>query len=284
VIDFVKFRGRFSLLYIFFLIFIAVSTITRTTLLIKALPNLDISFIILIKIYAVGFFYDAVTFTYFVIPYALYVMLAPDKIFLSRYHKALVYMVFLLTIYILLFGAVAEYIFFDEFGVRFNFIAVDYLIYTHEVVKNIMESYPIPAILTAIAVISLIILMSLRKWLDMSISIESSFKHRIKSGLVFLVIPVFSYAFVDLDWAKISSNNYANELSANGIYSLFAAFRNNKINYETFYATRDNRAVFQDLRSLLIEDNNSFANDNIFDITREIKNTREEKRLNVMTT
>ena len=46
----------------------------------------------------------------------------------------------------LLFGAVAEWTFWDEFGVRFNFIAVDYLVYTTEVLGNIRESYPMPLI------------------------------------------------------------------------------------------------------------------------------------------
>lgn len=275
-------NGRLGGLYLFFAVFIAVSFITRTILLVKSLPVLDVTPWLLIKIYGIGLFFDIVTAAYFSIPLVLYLIFIPDKIYRGRFHKPVVYFSSFVILYLLIFNGFAEYFFFDEFGVRFNFIAVDYLIYTHEVVKNIMESYPIPAILTAIAVISLIILMSLRKWLDMSISIKSSFKHRMKSGLVFLAIPVFSYAFVDLDWSKISSNNYANELSANGIYSLFAAFRNNKINYETFYATRDNRAVFQDLRSLLSEDNNSFVNDNIFDVTREIKNSGEEKRLNVV--
>ena len=51
----------------------------------------------------------------------------------------------------LLFGAVAEATFWLEFATRFNFIAVDYLLYTHEVIGNIRESYPVPSILAGIA-------------------------------------------------------------------------------------------------------------------------------------
>ena len=40
-------------------------------------------------------------------------------------------------------NAVSEWFFWSEFGVRYNFIAVDYLVYTNEVVGNIMESYPV---------------------------------------------------------------------------------------------------------------------------------------------
>ena len=48
----------------------------------------------------------------------------------------------LLAIYVgaILFNAVSEYYFWNEFGVRYNFIAVDYLVYTNEVMGNIMES------------------------------------------------------------------------------------------------------------------------------------------------
>ncbi len=44
------------------------------------------------------------------------------------------YVLCLLMLFGLLFVAAAELVFWDEFGVRFNFIAVDYLVYTTEVV------------------------------------------------------------------------------------------------------------------------------------------------------
>ena len=43
----------------------------------------------------------------------------------------------------IILNAVSEWFFWSEFGVRYNFIAVDYLAYTNEVVGNIMESYPV---------------------------------------------------------------------------------------------------------------------------------------------
>lgn len=277
-----KFKGRFFLLYLLFALFIAVSTITRTTLLIKALPNLDISLIILIKIYAVGFFYDAVTFTYFVIPYALYAILVPDRIFLSRYHKPLVYLVFLLTAYLLLFGAVAEYLFFDEFGVRFNFIAIDYLVYTHEVIGNIKESYPVNWIFGTILAASILVLLLIKKFINQSIGKATPFTYRIKTAPLFIVLPFLSYALVDLSFANISQNSYASELAGNGIYHLGAAFRNNELNYKKFYATKDTKLVLTQLRDLLKEKNNTFQTPDLLDITREIKNRGLEKKLNVI--
>ena len=51
----------------------------------------------------------------------------------------------------LLFIAVAEWTFWEEFQARFNFIAVDYLVYTTEVIGNIRESYAVGWLLPGLA-------------------------------------------------------------------------------------------------------------------------------------
>ena len=55
---------------------------------------------------------------------------------------------------LLLFGAVSEFTFWMEFSNRLNFIALDYLIYTSEVIGNIRESYPVGLLLTAIGALA----------------------------------------------------------------------------------------------------------------------------------
>jgi hypothetical protein len=65
----------------------------------------------------------------------------------------------------MVFDGVAEYFFFYEFGARFNFIAIDYLIYTRELINNMKESYPLLPLFPGIALISFFILLSVRKWL-----------------------------------------------------------------------------------------------------------------------
>jgi hypothetical protein len=53
-----------------------------------------------------------------------------------------VFFVILLYVLLILQNGISEYFFWNEF-VRYNFIAVNYLIYTNEVIENIMESYPV---------------------------------------------------------------------------------------------------------------------------------------------
>ena len=56
-----------------------------------------------------------------------------------------------------------EIIFWDEFNVRYNFIAVDYLVYTNEVLGNIWESYNIQLIGAAVIIAVATIFLSVRK-------------------------------------------------------------------------------------------------------------------------
>ena len=67
-------------------------------------------------------------------------------LFLPKYRKTIRFwlftMVMFLYVVLIIQNAISEYFFWNEFGVRYNFIAVDYLVYTNEVIGNIMQSYP----------------------------------------------------------------------------------------------------------------------------------------------
>jgi phosphoglycerol transferase MdoB-like AlkP superfamily enzyme len=274
-------KNRFGLLALFFILFIVFSLLIRTVLLIKSWPFLNPTIWLLMKIYGVGLFYDLITTLYFSIPLVFYLIFIPDKIFLSQFHKPFLYIFLFTTIYVLVFDSVAEYFFFEEFGTRFNFIALDYLIYTRELIHNAKESYPLFPLLIGMAILSFLWVLLMRKWIDRFLKAPSNLTQRLKQGWIFFVLPLLPLLFVDLSLTRISTNPYANELSSNGIYDFFAAFQINQIDYVTFYRTKDNKEVFQNLRVLLKEKNNTFISEDLFDITREIKNPANEKRLNI---
>lgn len=275
-------KNRYRSLFTLLLIVLVSSFLIRTILLIKSLPNLDLTPLLLAKIYGVGLFFDCITFTYAAIPFVLFAIILPDKVFNSKWFRPFAYLVCFVLTYLMLFDAVAEYTFFDEFATRFNFIAVDYLIYTSEVVRNIRESYPVNWILGAIFILNIFIFLPVRKHLDRSFTAKSRFGERLKTGLAFLALPLMSFAFVDLSLAHISPNNYADELAGNGIYNLFAAFRNNELDFNKFYVTKDNKVALARLRGLVQEKNNHFASQDSSNIARVIEHQGQEKRLNVI--
>jgi len=77
-------------------------------------------------------------------------------------------------------------------------------------------------------------------------------------------------------------NSYQRELAANGPYQFFAAFRNNELDYPSFYATLDEAQVGALLRAEVAENNARFVSDNPLNIRREIINEGAPRRLNVV--
>lgn len=275
-------KSRFQAIYTLWLIIIVFSAVTRTILLVKSLPQLDLNPLLLLKIYAVGFFFDCVTFSYSAIPLVLILIILPDRPFNSKLFRICTYTVGFGITYLMLFNVVAEYTFFDEFATRFNFIAVDYLIYTNEVVRNIRESYPVNAILAALLVLNLMVFFPVKKHLSRSFSYASKIGGRLKVGAALLLLPVLSFAAVDLSLTQISPNNYATELAGNGIYCLFSAFRNNELDFNKFYVNRDDKAVLARLKGGLLEKNSRMISQDGPSVSRIIQPEGAEKRLNIV--
>ncbi|MFZ4855463.1 MAG: LTA synthase family protein [Desulfuromonadaceae bacterium] len=275
-------KSRFHAVYTLWLTVIVFSAVTRTVLLVKSLPQLDLNPLLFIKIYAVGFFFDCVTFSYAAIPLVLIVVILPDRLFNSALFRWCSYAALFVITYLMLFNVVAEYTFFDEFATRFNFIAVDYLIYTTEVVRNIRESYPVNTILAVLLLFNLGLFLPVKKHLSRSFSYASKIGGRLKVGAALLTLPVLSFAAVDLSMTQISPNNYANELAGNGIYCLFSAFRNNELDFNKFYVNRDDTAVLARLKTLVQEKEGRFKDSDGPSFTRIIQPGGVEKRLNIV--
>lgn len=276
-------KNRFGILYLYAAVFVVLSFVIRTALFIRALPDVDLSPLLLLKVYSVGFFYDCVTLIYFAVPLALFLTFVPGRIYRHRLHRLFIHGAFILVFYLLLFDAVAEYLFFDEFGTRFNFIAIDYLVYTREVVGNIRESYPLNWILAGILMATTALYLLIRKQIDRALdSSTEGMARRIKRGALFAALPVLAFVFVDQSARSISQNSYANELAGNGIYELFAAFRNNELDYQQFYPSTNEDVALARLGGVLREKNNHKVSSDIRDVAREIANRGPEKKLNVI--
>lgn len=276
-------KNRFGILYLLSLVFLLQSLAIRIVLAVKALPGMTLDPIVLLKMLSVGILYDCITFAYCAIPFALFLVLLPERVYRHRSFRFFMHGIFFTILFILLFDAVAEYIFFDEFETRFNFIAVDYLVYTREVVGNIRESYPLNKILLGIAAAAAALHLLLRTRIDRAVApAPGTFVMRLRQGLVFAALPLFALLFVDQSWTNISPNSYANELAGNGIYDLFAAFRNNELDFQKLYLTMDDDEALHHLRGLLGEKSAPRGGTAPRGLARLVAYTGPEKKLNVI--
>lgn len=272
-------RSRFTIVLLFLLINLGAFALLRVALLIKQLADIDSPIYQIALAFLIGLVHDLAFFSYLLIPFVLYLLVLPNRIYQSKIHKIIAIGVFIICLYGLFFIELAEWTFWDEFGVRFNFIAVDYLIYTHEVVNNIIESYPLGWLLSGILVVTVICFLLVRKALYQSFNVDESFLSRLKITGALLLLPVISYAAVGSTWYQFSANTYLNELAANGPYQFFLAFRNNELDYRHFYKLGDDQLLSSVLKKQLGAEDGS---DNLYDIKRMIKPAGEEKRLNII--
>ncbi|MEO6252775.1 MAG: sulfatase-like hydrolase/transferase [Ferruginibacter sp.] len=275
------FAHRYGPLAVLALILFALSFITRLILLTISWPHLELTFLRIIGIFLIGTFYDLVVFSFFAIPVALYCWLMKDSWYQKKWQRIPLFILFFLITLILVINVGGEIIFWEEFNVRYNFIAVDYLVYTTEVLGNIWESYNVLLIIATVLVVTIIILLLVKQKLIASQEISMRFKKRTIFFLCFMVLPLAGYFLVNNRIKGISNNNYVNELGGNGIYEFGFAFWNNEIDYNKFYITRNDTANFKILRHMLQAPNATFSDDPL-SIERQIKNDSPEHRWNII--
>lgn len=253
-------KGRYSVLIHFILFVVIASAIVRTGLLMLSWPKASFGVTGIIKIYGTGFVFDFGVALFFSLLYALYLLVFPSKWSNSRLNRVLTYTGFFISTLILMFSFFAEFTFWGEFESRFNFIAVDYLIYTYEVVNNINESYPLPLLIGGMLLVTGLLtwLFTRRGYFRFSFTATSNLKERILfSGLIIVGVLLYGTQ-ISNTLAEGSANRYQNELSKAGVYSFFAAFKNNELNYEHFYKLIDQKKAFEIVRQQLSDSSVQF--------------------------
>src|SRR6202012_5786992 len=79
-----------------------------------------------------------------------------------------------------------------------------------------------------------------------------------------------------------TDNTYVNELSGNGVFEFFAAFRSSHLDYSRFYRTLPDDEAFKRVRELVKTPEATYVSSDPHDLTREIRHAGPEKHLNVV--
>lgn len=263
-------------------ILVVLSTLTRIALLFKSASAVDFTFINLIEIFGIGLFYDLVNAAYFILPFMIYIWLVSDKALKKNGQRIFLYGIFSVFIFGLLFNTVSEWFFWDEFNARFNFIAVDYLVYTTEVIGNIRQSYPVELIIIFLVLATAALVYFIKPLIIKAAGNALSFKQRSVWMLFYLITLAASFFLVNNKIRQFSENTYVNELAGNGLYELFAAYRNNELDYAQFYQKIPDVEAFKIIREKIRTPESHFVDNNPFSIERKIVNPGIEKKMNVV--
>ena len=203
------------------------------------------------RVFLYGLGFDLVAACFVTAPLVLWLALVPNRVARSSPHRLLALAAFAALIFAALLLAVSEWLFWDEFGSRFNFIAVDYLLYSHEVLGNIWQSYPVGRVLIALAVLAFAVVFIIRKPIMRAAAAPLSWRAAGFAVAALAVACAGTLRWVDSDEKNFSAYDAANDLAGNGLYEFFAANYRNELDYSRHYATVPQAEALELVRTAL---------------------------------
>jgi phosphoglycerol transferase MdoB-like AlkP superfamily enzyme len=230
--------GRLRILWVLLLAFLSLNALVRVGL---ALFNAyageasALNPVRLLPALGIGALFDLGVATFFLAPLGSLVLAWRNG--QGRWLRRVLLALLLPLSVLVVFVGFSEFTFWNEFASRFNFIAVDYLIYTNEVIGNIRESYNLPLLLCGVAMLSLAIWAGLARALRPLWGGGESWRLRGPAIGLLLALPFAAVALLDARYKEFSSDAQANELAGNGYYDFWHAFWTNEIDYGRFYKT-----------------------------------------------
>lgn len=261
--------------------FLTITTATRLALLLATGSGIPISLGSYAYAFGVGAAYDLLAYLYFAIPLLVLLWFLPRRWLAHRAGAAMVASACFVLLFVAAFVAVAEWTFWEEFQTRFNFIAVDYLVYTTEVIGNIRESYPVGWIFSGIAAGTALAFFATRRWRQ-PIDSSSTFSRRSVFALAWIALASLATIAISANLKDRTDNQYVNELAGNGIYQFFAAYRLASLDFDRFYRTMPLTEAFDTVREQLATPDARFLDGGPMNIRRQISNVASERKLNVV--
>jgi phosphoglycerol transferase MdoB-like AlkP superfamily enzyme len=155
------------------------------------------------------------------------------------------------------------------------------VVYTHEVLANIRQSYPVGTLFAALLAAAVSAAYFGRRIIRPT-SEHLPLSSRWLPALAGLMLPVLLVASTPTSLALRGSNAYGRELSLNGVWALFHAYFYNEIEYRRFYKTFDDKVVAARIDGLLQERRTHFAADAKDHLTRIVKRDGPMQRKNVV--
>ncbi len=184
------------------------------------------------------------------------------------------------------FLMVAELNFFAEFNSRFNTVAIDYLIYPHEVFANMYQSFPLGWILGGVtaggSVITWLLLKLAGPARQVPRSSSISAPRRAGSALSWVLPVVLLTATLPLVPWQQSHDRVMNELGNNGLVAGVTAAVTRNLDYTAFYPHMDREAAYRRVKALLATPDATYVDPHdVYNLRRRIHGRPGTRPFNV---
>lgn len=231
-------------------LFVIASTLLRVVLVAGFASNLLQHPSDLTRAFAVGLHLDLVTGVILSAPIALWAYLRK----LPPWREGRMLKRVLITLSIVwslgIFSLAAEAFFFEEFHSRYNTVAVDYIIYPHEVFINIWDSYPVAWVIAGCILLATLLSRTVVRFAEKAASTGSPRSPGKAAAWVLASVALGLTASVNE--TRFSAERTANEVASNSFVSFLSAVFTRNLDYTHFYPSLPREEAFRHARKLII--------------------------------
>ncbi len=225
----------------------------------------------LIKTFLFGAVETTAAFAWIATIMLFFRLIIPDKLQEWRPFKKLCSVGLYLLLFIIFLSRVSEFMFWREFGCSFNFIAVDYLIYTSEMLLNIWQTFHVVPLMALVLLLTTASYVFIKAMDGIYEERYPGFFKRLTAFFISVACTFTLFTIVDASMAeKISSNRYNQEAAKNDLYSFGAAFLANNLSYRDFYIKGNDSDIAQFLRAHYSKEGRLLDGDSSQSIRRHI--------------
>ena len=235
--------------------FILCSTLSRVILATLFPPETARPAGEILRVFLVGFHVDVATAAVLTLPLGLRCFWGSKKPVPSALKSSFTLASSGLAWALLTFTLAAEGFFFDEFRSRYNTVAIDYLLFPHEVFTNIWESYPVAWVIAVCVASGIGISWVLARW-----SRRAKQSGRCAPAAVAWILAAFGLVWsVRIEETRFSTERTLNELASNSLVSVLTAALTRNLEYAQFYPTVPIEEAYARARKLVLGQDSTSA-------------------------
>jgi phosphoglycerol transferase MdoB-like AlkP superfamily enzyme len=273
-------QSRYGFAAFLFLTLLAVFTTLRLVLFLAFAPG-GVGAVEAGRIFLIGIHRDVFVALLYLLPLLAWFWLIPNRWFAGRWHRYWFHGVLFLGWLVQVFLIAAEFFFFEEFRSRFNTVAVDYVLYPHEVFINIWDSYPVlPVVLVCGAASAIWLGIARRLFASMWLALERARVRFVWLAGALVLVAALSWT-LSLKAVQLSRDRTLNEIANNGALSLACAAWTHHLDFAAFYKTLTKEEAYARVRRLLASPKATFVAEGQT-IRRRMAGDSTRPRLNVV--
>lgn len=277
-----EWSGRYTVVAIIFAITISYLILLRTVMVVSYVDLVKLSLWQGLSLFFVGFQFDVLVALCFIVPQLLHITFVSNQRIAGRASRWLLDTTWIIAFLFLPFLCIAEFIFFDEFQSRLNYIAFEYIVYPTEVCCNIWQSYPLIELLATVGLCGGILWFLLRKHFHKRIATPMPWKRRYGFLLACLTGIVILWTTTGAESRQVSRNRVANECTWNGLYSFVYYAWTCRFEFNKNYITLESSEVNQQLRSQIVGGRDELKKGSNNPVDRIVNTGGAEQEFNVV--